>query len=114
MRDALGQHDEAARTRGERLVPAMDLSVTFQNVKGLVLVVMDVKGAGRTGGIDELGQGEPATGVFRYRLHRDQVAEEPVCVTRSGVESVGLGLNIHCLQLSFRYTGLISDRVGVY
>src|ERR1700682_2349190 len=114
MGDAFGQHDEAARSGGERLVPAMDLSPTFQNVKGLVLVVMDVKRAGRTGGIDELGQGEPATGVFRYRLHRDQVAEEPVCVTCSGVEGVELGLNVHCLQLSFRYTWLLSDRVGVY
>src|SRR5215469_602185 len=83
-----GQQHKAAGGDAEHLVSAVDLGRALEDVEGLVLVVVDVQGAGEASGVDELGQGEPAVGVFPGGLERHEVAEEPVGFAVAGIESI--------------------------
>src|SRR5215467_9550990 len=90
-----GQQHKAAGGDAEHLVSAVDLRRSLEDVEGLVLVVVDVQGAGGASGVDELGQGEPAVGMLPRGLERDEVSEEPVGFAVAGSESVRLGLRGH-------------------
>src|SRR5215471_12406775 len=96
-----GQQHKAAGGDAEHLVSAVDLRRALEDVEGLVLVVVDVQGAGEAGGVDELGQGEPAVGMLPGGLKRHEVAEEPVGFAVAGTESIRLSVSGHG-QLPFR------------
>src|SRR5438128_4877873 len=101
VRNAGGDEGEVARRRIDPLSVREDGDLAFEDVEGLVLLVVDVKRRGGAARIVHLDLREAATGLCAARLDGDSAGLPPdLAEALSRGDAVGLGKRFGCHRAS--------------